>query len=83
MQIHTTCVNWIIFNGGKLVLEVTVRDNNIDQALRSLKKIMQREGLYREIKLRKHYEKPSLRKARERTESIRRFRKLQRKNSER
>ena len=83
MQIHTTCVNWIIFNGGKLVLEVTVRDNNIDQALRSLKKKMQREGLYREMKLRKHYEKPSLRKARERTESIRRFRKLQRKNSER
>ena len=40
---------------------------------------MQREGLYREMKLRKHYEKPSLRKARERTESIRRFRKLQRK----
>ena len=80
MQIHTTCVNWIIFNGGKLVLEVTVRDNNIDQALRSLKKKMQREGLYREMKLRKHYEKPSLRKARERTESIRRFRKLQRKN---
>ena len=83
MQIHTTCVNWIIFNGGKLVLEVTVRDNNIDQALRSFKKKMQREGLYREMKLRKHYEKPSLRKARERTESIRRFRKLQRKNSER
>ena len=83
MQIHTTCVNWIIFSGGKLVLEVTVRDNNIDQALRSLKKKMQREGLYREMKLRKHYEKPSLRKARERTESIRRFRKLQRKNSER
>lgn len=64
-----------------MVIEVTVRDNNIEQALRSLKKKMQREGLYREMKLRKHYEKPSLRKAREKTESIRRFRKLQRKNS--
>ena len=82
MQIHTTCVNWIIFNGGKLVLEVTVRDNNIDQALRSLKKKMQREGLYREMKLRKHYEKPSLRKAREKTESIRRYRKLQRRQAD-
>tara|TARA_Y100000590_G_scaffold469832_1_gene660054 strand:- start:9795 stop:9995 length:201 start_codon:yes stop_codon:yes gene_type:complete len=66
-----------------LVIEVTVRDNNIEQALRSLKKKMQREGLYREMKLRKHYEKPSLRKAREKTESIRRFRKLQRKKNDR
>ena len=73
----------LLINEGKLVLEVTVKDNNVEQALRNLKKKMQREGLYREMKLRKHYEKPSLRKARERTESIRRFRKLQRKNSER
>ena len=64
-----------------MVLEVTVKDNNLEQALRNLKKKMQREGLYREMKLRKHYEKPSIRKAREKTESIRRFRKLQRKNS--
>lgn len=63
-----------------MVLEVFVKDNNLEQALRNLKKKMQREGLYREMKLRKHYEKPSLRKAREKTESIRRFRKLQRKN---
>ena len=68
------------FIGGKLVLEVTVKDNNLEQALRNLKKKMQREGLYREMKLRKHYEKPSIRKAREKTESIRRYRKLQRKN---
>ena len=64
-----------------MVLEVTVKDNNLEQALRNLKKKMQREGLYREMKLRKHYEKPSIRKAREKTESIRRYRKLQRKNS--
>ena len=63
-----------------MVLEVTVRDNNIEQALRALKKKMQREGLYREMKLRKHYEKPSLRKAREKTESIRRVRKLKRRS---
>ena len=61
-----------------MVIEVTVKDNNIEQALRSLKKKMQREGLYKEMKLRKHYEKPSLRKAREKTESIRRIKKLQR-----
>tara|TARA_B100000700_G_C14680051_1_gene684938 strand:- start:377 stop:577 length:201 start_codon:yes stop_codon:yes gene_type:complete len=65
-----------------LVLEVTVKDNNLEQALRNLKKKMQREGLYREMKLRKYYEKPSLKRAREKTESIRRYRKLQRKNSD-
>ena len=61
-------------------MHVTVRDNNVDQALKALKKKMQREGLYREMKLRKHYEKPSLRKAREKTESIRRVRKLKRRS---
>ena len=81
MQIKLSYVIWASFIGGKLVLEVTVKDNNLEQALRNLKKKMQREGLYREMKLRKHYEKPSIRKAREKTESIRRFRKLQRKNS--
>ncbi|MBI29642.1 MAG: 30S ribosomal protein S21 [Pelagibacteraceae bacterium] len=65
-----------------MVLEVTVKDNNLEQALRNLKKKMQREGLYREMKLRKYYEKPSLKRAREKTESIRRYRKLQRKNSD-
>ena len=51
--------------GKILTIQVTVKDNNIEQALRSLKKKMQREGLYKEMKLRKHYEKPSLKKARE------------------
>ena len=65
-----------------MVLEVTVKDNNVEQAIRSLKKKMQREGLYREMKIRKHYEKPSLRKAREKEESIRRVRKLNRRNND-
>ncbi|MGH6917618.1 MAG: 30S ribosomal protein S21 [Geminicoccaceae bacterium] len=64
-------------------MEVQVRDNNVDQALRALKKKMQREGLYREMRMRRHYEKPSEKKARERAEAIRRFRKLQRKRRER
>ena len=63
-----------------MTIHVTVKDNNIEQALRNLKKKMQREGLYKEMKLRKHYEKPSLRKAREKEESIRRVRKLKRRN---
>lgn len=58
---------------------VYVRDNNVDQALRALKKKMQREGIFREIKLRRHFEKPSEKRVREMSEAIRRSRKLQRK----
>jgi small subunit ribosomal protein S21 len=64
-------------------VKVDVRDNNIDQALRVLKKKMQREGIYREMKLRRHFEKPSIRRAREKAEAVRRFRKLMRKRLER
>jgi small subunit ribosomal protein S21 len=62
-------------------LQVLVRDNNIDQALRVLKKKMQREGVFREMKQRKSYEKPSERKNREKSEAIRRGRKLARKKA--
>jgi small subunit ribosomal protein S21 len=64
-------------------VQVSVRDNNVDQALKALKKKMQREGIFREMKLRRAYEKPSERKARERAEAIRRARKLERKRIER
>jgi len=64
-------------------LLVQVRDNNVDQALRALKKKMQREGIFREMKLRNHYEKPSERKARESAEAVRRARKLARKRAQR
>ncbi|SDF51666.1 SSU ribosomal protein S21P [Limimonas halophila] len=64
-------------------MQVHVRDNNVDQALRALKKKMQREGVFREMKLRRHYEKPSERRARERAEAVRRLRKLERKRRER
>jgi small subunit ribosomal protein S21 len=65
------------------MLQVIVRDNNVDQALRVLKKKMQREGTFREIKLRRAYEKPSERRAREKAECIRRHRKMLRKRMER
>ena len=64
-------------------LQVLVRDNNVDQALKALKKKMQREGLFREMKLRNHYEKPSERRAREKAEAVRRARKLARKRAQR
>jgi len=65
------------------VVSVNVRDNNVDQALRVLKKKMQREGIFREMKLRRHYEKPSEKKAREDAEAIRRSRKMERKRRDR
>ena len=64
-------------------MQVLVRDNNVDQALRALKKKLQREGAFREMKLHDHYEKPSERKAREKAEAVRRARKLMRKRLQR
>jgi small subunit ribosomal protein S21 len=64
-------------------VQVLVRDNNVDQALRVLKKKMQREGVFREMKVRRHYEKPSERRTREKAEAIRRARKLARKKLQR
>ncbi len=68
---------------GKKRVQVLVRDNNVDQALKALKKKMQREGIFREMKLRGHYEKPSEKRAREKAEAIRRARKLARKRAQR
>jgi len=64
-------------------LQVIVRDNNIDQALRVLKKKMQREGLFRELKNRRAYEKPSEKRVRQKAEGVRRQKKLARKQAQR
>lgn len=61
------------------MIEVTVRDNNVEQALRVLKKKMQREGVFREMKKRRHFEKPSEARVRKAAEAVRRARKLSRK----
>ncbi len=62
-------------------MQVLVRDNNVEQALRVLKKKMQREGVFREMRARRSYEKPSERRAREKAEAVRRTRKLARKRA--
>jgi small subunit ribosomal protein S21 len=77
--LYPTC----LFNRKEPALKVFVRDNNVDQALRVLKKKLQREGLFRELKRRKAFEKPSERRAREKGEAIRRGRKAARKLAER
>ena len=71
------------YNRGLHRLLVQVRDNNVDQALKALKKKMQREGIFREMKLRNYYEKPSERRVREQAEAVRRARKLARKKAQR
>ena len=60
-------------------LQVFVRDNNVDGALKALKKKMQREGIWREMKRHRSYEKPSERRVRKKAEAVRRARKLERK----
>ena len=70
-------------SGGQVLVQIFVRDNNVDQALKALKKKMQREGTFREMKRRNHYEKPSEKRARERAEAVRRARKLARKRAQR
>ncbi|MCB1435837.1 MAG: 30S ribosomal protein S21 [Rhodobiaceae bacterium] len=64
-------------------MQVTVRENNIEQALRVLKKKLQREGLFREMKRRRSYEKPSEKRARKAGEAVRRARKAARKQAQR
>ena len=64
-------------------MQVMVRDNNVEQALRVLKKKMQREGVFREMKRRSAYEKPSEQRVREKAEAVRRARKQARKQAQR
>ena len=69
--------------GGDYHMQVSVRDNNVDQALLALKKKLQREGVFREMKLKQHFEKPSEKNAREKSEAIRRALKFARKKAQR
>ncbi len=64
-------------------MRVLVRDNNVEQAMRVLKKKLQREGLFREMRARRAYEKPSERRVREHAQAIARHRKANRKKLQR
>jgi small subunit ribosomal protein S21 len=64
-------------------MQVLVRDNNVEQAIRVLKKKLQREGVFREMKRRSAFEKPSERRVREKADAVRRARKLARKQMQR
>jgi len=62
----------------EVVIKIEVKDNNVDQALRILKRKLQREGFFKILKIKSNYEKPSERKKREKSENIRRAKKIQR-----
>ena len=65
-------------NKQEVVIKIEVKDNNVDQALRILKRKLQREGFFKILKIKSNYEKPSERKKREKSENIRRSKKIQR-----
>jgi small subunit ribosomal protein S21 len=65
------------------LINVVIAHQNLHWSFSVLKKKMQREGVFREMKQRRSYEKPSQRKTREKAEAIRRARKLARKKAQR
>ena len=59
-------------------MKIEVKDNNIEQALRVLKRKLQKEGFFKIIKMKSNYEKPSEKKKRIRLENLKRVKKFQR-----
>ena len=59
-----------------MVIKIEVKDNNIEQALRILKRKLQRDGFFKNIKLKNTYEKPSEKKKRIKQENIKRAKKI-------
>ena len=61
-----------------MTLEVKVRNNNVEKAIRQLKKKVMKEGILKEIKMRQYYEKPTLKRQRKAKEGLKRINKLKR-----
>ncbi len=68
----------IINHALEVGIKIDVKDNNVDQALRILKRKLQREGFFKIIKLKSNYEKPSEKKKRVKQENLKRSKKIQR-----
>lgn len=64
-------------------MRILVKDNNVEQAIRVLKRKMQREGLFREMREHRAYEKPSERRIRQKAQAVSRHRKAMRKRLQR
>ena len=64
------------------MVTIAVRNNNVDQAMRILKKKLQKEGVLKEIKSRQYFEKPSVKRARKKAEGIKRYKRAEKKRLE-
>jgi len=62
-----------------LGITIQVRNGNVEQALRVLKKKLQKDGLLKELKAKQYFEKPSEKKRRKKKEGIANFKKKQKK----
>ena len=60
----------------EVIIKIEVKDNNVEQALRILKRKLQRDGFFKIIKLKNTYEKPSEKKKRRKQENIKRTKKI-------
>ncbi len=60
-------------------ITVEVRKGNVEQAMRVLKRKVQKEGIVKELRMRQYYEKPSAKKRRKKKENIANVKKLQKK----
>ena len=65
------------------MVTVVVKNGNVDRAMRTLKKKIQKDGLLKELKQRQYFEKPSAKKARKKAEGIKRYQRNLRKKMER
>ena len=61
----------------EVFIKIDVKDNNVEQAIRVLKRKLQKEGFFKVMKMKSVYEKPSEKKKRVQTENIKRIKKLQ------
>ena len=60
-----------------MAIQVLVKDNNVEAALKAIKRKGQREGIFKDVKLHRFFEKPSERKLRKSEEARKRRRKIQ------
>ena len=61
----------------EVFIKIEVKDNNVEQTLRVLKRRLQRDGFFKIVKLKNTYEKPSEKKKKIKKENIKRTKKLQ------
>ena len=64
-------------------MQVAVKKGNVERAMRTLKKKLQKEGLLKELKQKQYFEKPSAKKARKKAEGIKRYQRNLKKKMER